>query len=169
MVGGLGYVLAPGNTAYKLNTIAAKDVWVQPPTRVQAEVTAPLIEPPMAPLSRTRGIRSPRVLSDLFWLGRYGERAESTARLLTVTRDRYHEYRYRQHTVGSECVPVLLAALGQLTGIDTGDSDLFAAASKTLWALTVDQSGPDRCRRCVASSRDGPYWTSQRRHHFGFG
>ncbi len=100
MVGGLGYVLAPGNAAYKLNTVAAKDVWVQPPTRAQAEVTVPAPAPPRTRLSGTRGISSPRVLSDLFWLGRYGERAESTARLLTVTRERYHEYRYRQNAVG---------------------------------------------------------------------
>jgi uncharacterized circularly permuted ATP-grasp superfamily protein/uncharacterized alpha-E superfamily protein len=164
MVGGLGYVLAPGNAAYKLNTVAAKDIWVQPPTRVQAEVTAPLVEPTelsRARSSGTRGISSPRVLSDLFWLGRYGERAESMARLLSVTRERYHEYRYRQNIVGSECVPVLLAALGQLTGTDTGDFDLLAAAPMTLWALTVDRQRPgslaqsvERLGRAARSVRD---------------
>ena len=30
MIGGLGYVMAPGNAAYTLNTVAAKDVWVRP-------------------------------------------------------------------------------------------------------------------------------------------
>jgi uncharacterized circularly permuted ATP-grasp superfamily protein/uncharacterized alpha-E superfamily protein len=161
MVGGLGYLLAPGNAAYKLNTVAAKDIWVQPPTRAQAEVTAPSVEPRTAQPSGTRGISSPRVLSDLFWLGRYGERAESMARLLTVTRERCHEYRYRQHTVGSECVPVLLAALGQLTGTDAGDSDLLAAAPRTLWALTVDRQRPgslaesvERLGRAARSVRD---------------
>ena len=29
MIGGLGYLLAPGNAAYKLNTVAAKDIWVR--------------------------------------------------------------------------------------------------------------------------------------------
>ena len=52
------------------------------------------------------------MLSDLFWMGRYAERAENMARLLTVTRERYHEYRYRREMEGSECVPVLLTALG---------------------------------------------------------
>ena len=37
MIGGLGYLLAPGNAAFKLNTIAAKDIWVRTPTRVKAE------------------------------------------------------------------------------------------------------------------------------------
>ncbi|MGH3552158.1 MAG: circularly permuted type 2 ATP-grasp protein, partial [Mycobacterium sp.] len=161
MAGGLGYVLAPGNAAYKLNTVAAKDIWVQPPTRAQAEVTAPPVEPPTVRPSGTRGISSPRVLSDLFWLGRYGERAESTARLLTVTRERYHEYRYRQDTVGSECVPVLLTALGELTGTDTDESDRLAAAPRTLWALTVDRQRPgslaqsvERLGRAARSVRD---------------
>ena len=36
------------------------------------------------------------MLSDLFWIGRYAERAENMARLLTVTRERYHEFRYRR-------------------------------------------------------------------------
>ena len=34
MIGGLGYLLAPGNAAYTLKTVAAKDIWVRTPTRV---------------------------------------------------------------------------------------------------------------------------------------
>ncbi|MDT5072996.1 MAG: hypothetical protein QOH82_2316, partial [Mycobacterium sp.] len=93
--------------------------------------------------SPTRAVSSPRVLSDLFWLGRYSERAESMARLLNVTRERYHEFRYRQDMPGSECVPVLLAALGRITGTDTGaagdDAEVIAIAPTTLWALTADR------------------------------
>jgi uncharacterized circularly permuted ATP-grasp superfamily protein/uncharacterized alpha-E superfamily protein len=149
MIGGLGYLLAPGAAAYKLNTIAAKDIWVRTPTRVTAERTpTPTLElsaglpAPMTP-SPTRAVSSPRVLSDLFWLGRYSERAESTARLLNVTRERYHEFRYRRELPGSECVPVLLTALGQITGTGTGaDADaaeLVATAPTTLWSLTADR------------------------------
>jgi uncharacterized circularly permuted ATP-grasp superfamily protein/uncharacterized alpha-E superfamily protein len=149
MIGGLGYLLAPGAAAYKLNTIAAKDIWVRTPTRVTAERTpTPTLElsaglpAPMTP-SPTRAVSSPRVLSDLFWLGRYSERAESTARLLNVTRERYHEFRYRRELPGSECVPVLLTALGQITGTGTGaDEDaaeLVATAPTTLWSLTADR------------------------------
>jgi uncharacterized circularly permuted ATP-grasp superfamily protein/uncharacterized alpha-E superfamily protein len=145
MVGGLGYLLAPGNAAFKLNTVAAKDIWVRTPTRVMAEriPTAPPVELPAMTPSPTRGISSPRVLSDLFWMGRYAERAENTARLLIVTRERYHEYRYREYMEGSECVPALLGALGQITGTDTGAggsyADTVAGAPRTLWAVTVDR------------------------------
>ncbi|MCW2735158.1 MAG: hypothetical protein JWR13_5974 [Mycobacterium sp.] len=144
MLGGLGYLLAPGNAAYRMNTVAAKDIWVRTPTRVTAERTpVPSVELPAITPSPTRAVSSPRVLSDLFWLGRYSERAESMARLLNVTRERYHEFRYRQDMPGSECVPVLLAALGRITGTDTGaagdDAEVIAIAPTTLWALTADR------------------------------
>jgi uncharacterized circularly permuted ATP-grasp superfamily protein/uncharacterized alpha-E superfamily protein len=145
MIGGLGYLLAPGNAAYKLNSVAAKDIWVRTPARVTAEripAVAPVELPAMTP-SPTRAISSPRVLSDLFWMGRYAERAENMARLLTVTRERYHEFRYRREMEGSECVPVLLTALGQITGTDTGAggdyAEMVATAPSTLWSLTADR------------------------------
>lgn len=145
MIGGLGYLLASGNAAYRMNTVAAKDIWVRTPTKVTAARTpTPAIELPAITPSPTRAVSSPRVLADLFWLGRSSERAESTARLLTVTRDRYHEFRYRREMPGSECVPVLLSALGRITGTDTGpaddDAEMIAIAPTTLWSLTADRN-----------------------------
>src|SRR6202008_84579 len=123
MIGGVGYVLASGPAAYTLNTVAAKDVWVRPTERARAETVTLPTAPAPAPAKTaagTWGVSSPRVLSDLFWMGRYGERAEETARLLIVARDRFHVYRHDQDTEESECVPVLMAALGRLTGTETG-------------------------------------------------
>ncbi|WP_156748415.1 circularly permuted type 2 ATP-grasp protein [Mycobacterium sp. 1465703.0] len=147
MIGGIGYVLAPGSAAYTLKTIAAKDVWVRPTERVSAEaISLPTPEPPAKTAAGTWGISSPRVLSDLFWIGRYGERAESMARLLIVTRDRFHVYRHQQHSEESECVPVLITALGRITGTDTtadGDhAEMIAVAPSTMWSLTVDPRRP---------------------------
>lgn len=156
MVGGLGYLVAPGSAAYRLNTVAAKDIWVRVPTRIKAEkIPAPTpagsltsgedtaLPATAIMASPTRDISSPRVLSDLYWIGRYSERAESMARLLTVTRERYHEYRYRRTMPGSECVPVLLTALGTITGTDTGAGsdyvEMVATAPTTLWSLTADR------------------------------
>ena len=144
MIGGLGYLVAPGTAAFKMNSVAAKDIWVRTPTRVTAEriPTAPPAELPAITPSPTWGVSSPRVLSDLFWMGRYAERAENMARLLTVTRERYHEFRYRRELPGSECVPVLLTALGAITGTGTGDGDyaeMIATAPTTLWSLTADR------------------------------
>lgn len=154
MIGGLGYLLAQGSAGYLLKSVAAKDIWVRTPTRVTAEkipatvpveITAPEVDglPALATASPTQEISSPRVLSDLFWIGRYAERAEHMARLLTVTRERYHEYRYRRTMDGSECVPVLLTALGSITGTDTGAkgdyAEMVATAPTTLWSLTSDR------------------------------
>ena len=153
MIGGLGYLLAPGNAAYRLNTVAAKDIWVRTPTRVTAERIPSAVELPAMTPSPTRAVSSPRVLSDLFWMGRYAERAENMARLLTVTRERYHEYRYRREMEGSECVPVLLSALGHITGTDTGAggdyAEMVATAQTTLWSLTADRHRPGSLAQSV--------------------
>ncbi|WP_156746911.1 circularly permuted type 2 ATP-grasp protein [Mycobacterium sp. E2733] len=150
MIGGVGYVLAPGPAAYTLQTVAAKDVWVRPTERARAETVTLPAAPPAKTAAGTWGVSSPRVLSDLFWIGRYGERAESMARLLLVARDRFHVYRHQQDTEESECVPVLMAALGRITGTDTGADDerasdgaeMIAVAPSTLWSLTVDPERP---------------------------
>jgi uncharacterized alpha-E superfamily protein len=145
MIGGVGYVLAPGPAAYTLQTVAAKDVWVRPTARARAEAVT-LVEPPVKTAAGTWAVSSPRVLSDLFWMGRYGERAEDMARLLIVARDRFHVYRHQQDTEESECVPVLMAALGRITGTDTGaDNDhaeMIAITPSMLWSLTVDANRP---------------------------
>ncbi|KZS75325.1 hypothetical protein A4G29_23395 [Mycobacterium kansasii] len=151
MIGGLGYVLAPGAAAYMLKSVAAKDVWVRPTERAIAEaVTVTTLPPSLMPTAKTgagtRAVSSPRVLSDLFWMGRYGERAENMARLLIVARERYHVFRHQQHTEESECVPVLMDALGQITGTDTGaahdHAEMIAVAPSMLWSMTVDLERP---------------------------
>ncbi|MDT5260231.1 MAG: hypothetical protein QOD10_5311 [Mycobacterium sp.] len=147
MIGGVGYVLAPGPAAFTLNTVAAKDIWVRPTERARAEtVTLPTVPAPAKTAAGTWGVSSPRVLSDLFWMGRYGERAEETARLLMVARDSFHVYRHLQDTEESECVPVLMAALGRLTGTQTGadgdHAEAIAVAPSTLWSLTLDPTRP---------------------------
>jgi uncharacterized circularly permuted ATP-grasp superfamily protein/uncharacterized alpha-E superfamily protein len=154
MIGGLGYLLASGDAAYGMKTVAAKDIWVRSPARVTAEriLTTP-VELPAARPSATLAVSSPRVLADLFWMGRYAERAENTARLLTATRERYHEFRYRQDMDGSECVPVLLSALGRITGTDTGaagdSAEMIATAPTTLWSLTADRRRPGALAQSV--------------------
>lgn len=153
MVGGLGYVLAAGPGAFRLKTAAAKDIWIRPPTRTAAEhtVTVPSVKLP----SGTQFISSPRVLSDLFWIGRYAERAEDVARLLTVTRERYHEFRNRREADASESLPVMLTALEQVAaGAGPGAAapeDTVSVAPQTFWALTADR----QCTGSLAQSVEG--------------
>lgn len=139
MVGGLGYVLADGDDAFRLKSVAAKDVWVRPPTRTTTD-TVTLTAPELP--SGTQFISSPRVLADQFWIGRYAERAEAMARLLIVTRERYHEYRHRPEAPAAACVPVLLAAAQTIAGAPAPDGDLLAAGPGVLRSLTVDRHQP---------------------------
>jgi uncharacterized circularly permuted ATP-grasp superfamily protein/uncharacterized alpha-E superfamily protein len=146
MIGGLGYVLAAGPAAYTLTTVAAKDIWVRPTERARTEtVSVPAPETPVKTAAGTLTVSSPRVLSDLFWMGRYGERAESMARLLIVARQRFYEFRHRQNTEESACVPVLMSALGRITGITAvadDQTEAIATAPSTLWSLTMDRDRP---------------------------
>ncbi|WP_050038919.1 alpha-E domain-containing protein [Mycobacterium lepromatosis] len=79
----------------------------------------------------TRGISPLRVLSDIFWVGRYAELTAGMARLLVFTRERYHEFHHREDIDGSKCVLVVLIALGQATSTDITD------AQATLGSLTT--------------------------------
>ncbi|MFB8276651.1 circularly permuted type 2 ATP-grasp protein [Nocardia colli] len=117
MAGGLGQLhqrTVPDRAVIK---VAAKDIWVRAaPTAVPAVGTeAPHEERERRTAPVVAAISSPRVLNDLFWMGRYSERAESAARLLIATHARYQDYRYRPWLEGAEAVPVLMAALGRAT------------------------------------------------------
>ncbi|GGC59380.1 circularly permuted type 2 ATP-grasp protein [Hoyosella rhizosphaerae] len=147
-----GYTVMPGGFAHvpiehradvkTAGVQIAKDVWVRTPER-SAEggsvTVTPLEAPePVASLTvvrhglPTEGVSSPRVLNDLFWLGRYAERAEDTARLLSAVRDRYQDYRSRPWLTGSNSLPILVSALTRVSGspaalVPSGASDLDRA------------------------------------------
>ncbi|WP_460721905.1 circularly permuted type 2 ATP-grasp protein [Nocardia heshunensis] len=120
MQGGLGQLHQRGGPDGMIGEAAAKDVWVR-----AAPATVPAVPAVEVPEERERRVvaltpvdvvSSPRVLNDLFWLGRYGERAEVTVRLLSAIHDRHQDYRYRPWMEGAEAMPILMAALGRMTG-----------------------------------------------------
>jgi uncharacterized circularly permuted ATP-grasp superfamily protein/uncharacterized alpha-E superfamily protein len=101
----------------------AKDVWVSGAT---VSVAAPPTVGAEAPLS-------PRVAADLFWLGRYAERAEGTARLLRAVADRFADFRSTREPAGGEALDVLLRAATAVTTTPPGTP---------LHALVVDRDLP---------------------------
>ncbi|MEV6660737.1 circularly permuted type 2 ATP-grasp protein [Nocardia fluminea] len=118
MSGGLGQQrmrLEPTRSVIK---VAAKDVWVRaaPATVPAASSEAPHEERLRRTVPVVEAISSPRVLNDLFWMGRYSERAESVVRLLAATHDVYQDYRYRPWLDGAEALPILMRALSITTG-----------------------------------------------------
>ncbi len=137
--GGLTRV-APGAGSIMVTTrdgALAKDVWVL------SSSTAPLedrTQPDLvAPELVTTAI-SPRVAEDLFWLGRYAERAEDVARLAGVTDNRLHDVHPSADHAARECAAVLHDALvtiaapwPRLSPADRAD------AHRTLYLLIGDE------------------------------
>lgn len=106
----------------------AKDVWV---------LARPGSERPLISLGSNRSRLLPervpvglaaRVADNLFWLGRYAERAESTARLLRVTSDLAEDHAGRPGTPGAAAMRTVAGALSQLCGgaseVGSGDEIL---------------------------------------------
>ncbi|MFW0790461.1 circularly permuted type 2 ATP-grasp protein [Gordonia sp. CPCC 205333] len=158
MPGGLGYVLLDGPAGGAMNSIAAKDVWVAAEQAVASgdesagrrvlETVSPTQDPDTVFVSDTVFASSPRVLSDLFWFGRYGERAELTTRMVKVARERYEDFRYRPWMTGTASIPLFLGAVITASGSAleaTGQTqrapapDEVSDAVAILHALTVDR------------------------------
>ncbi|QNK79571.1 circularly permuted type 2 ATP-grasp protein [Nakamurella sp. PAMC28650] len=126
MPGGLGRLISdaavPGSITVRSGHSAApsvaKDIWVR---SVRADPSAstelvsvldsgPLVEP-----VEMAAAASPRVLEDLFWLGRYAERTEDLTRLLIIARGLADTFRFRPYDVGAGSVPVLLSAVAAVS------------------------------------------------------
>ncbi|MFE3542303.1 circularly permuted type 2 ATP-grasp protein [Nocardia sp. NPDC059177] len=153
MAGGLGQQrmrLEPTRSVIK---VAAKDVWVRTAPAVAAAVAAeaPREERLRRAVPVVEAISSPRVLNDLFWMGRYSERAESVVRLLAATHDVYQDYRYRPWIDGAEALPLLMRALSVATGTIAPDS-VLPNESESAGALAVVVS-PDEST-VSANARD---------------
>lgn len=90
----------------------AKDVWV-----LSSEPYAlldPWVQDGPAPTSITASI-SPRVAEDMYWFGRYAERAEATIRLLRAVGDRWDDFHSSGGTTGGQALDVVKAALADVT------------------------------------------------------
>ncbi len=126
---GSGYVAMPGSlgrvqngeltSAGRGRTSVAKDVWVRSaradaPERREGRVW--LYEGPLVAPEPIESTASPRVLEDMFWLGRYAERTEDLVRLLIAARYRVDDFRFRPEHLGAGSVPVLLSAVSRVSG-----------------------------------------------------
>ncbi|MFN8075035.1 MAG: circularly permuted type 2 ATP-grasp protein [Kineosporiaceae bacterium] len=133
MAGGLGRVAGrpESHLVSNLAGALAKDVWVLAPDPAEVSAGAVTLDPWTAPAApdaspdtavgapdtgeAPSAALSPRVAEDLFWLGRYAERAEDTARLIRVVDDLAEDYSRRDGTPGSDGLAVLLRALSAVT------------------------------------------------------
>ncbi|MGX1772113.1 circularly permuted type 2 ATP-grasp protein [Nocardia brasiliensis] len=156
MAGGLGQLhqrTLPDRVVIK---IAAKDIWVRaaPAPAPAVGTEAPHEERVSRRLPIVAAISSPRVLNDLFWMGRYSERAEAAARLLMATHERYQDFRYRPWLEGAEALPVLLAALARATATVAPAAVLSGTAPDDAMSPADTSAGmrPDRTATQTSSS-----------------
>ncbi|WP_050671045.1 circularly permuted type 2 ATP-grasp protein [Luteipulveratus halotolerans] len=119
----------------------AKDVWVLAAPDA-ADAGAPTRSERLSPVSSaaaapTAGL-APRVAEDLFWLGRYAERAEGTARVLKVADDLTEDYVGRPGSLGAVAMSAILDAVDAVTTVPR-DTDADSAHLDRLRALVTDR------------------------------
>lgn len=123
----------------------AKDTWV---LADQAESTDEFwLASPARPVVPARETLAARAAVNFFWLGRYGERVEATARLLRVVIDRRDEFDNAIPGPGTAALHALLETTTRVTGTYPGfvgddAGDRVRMPEDELWALTIDEQRP---------------------------
>jgi uncharacterized alpha-E superfamily protein len=88
-----------------------------------------------------------RVANSLFWLARYLERADKSARFLAVTHGYAQEMRAVSHVAADQCWGVARKLL-------TGESDGEESRAQTFWKLAYDEVQPTSLLASIASARE---------------
>lgn len=118
MIGGLATATEPG-APFRLGV--SKDVWVlkeSPDDPDQGIDDQPTTLGPGVPAPQV-----PRVLDDLFWLGRHAERTEAMVRLTIVTHALAEDFQDRRWTPGGRALDVLSSTLRALSPWDGDPAD----------------------------------------------
>ncbi|MEO5837842.1 MAG: circularly permuted type 2 ATP-grasp protein [Acidimicrobiales bacterium] len=131
----------------------SKDTWVlasEPEKLSGFWLTA---GPPVAAIDPEASMSS-RAAENLFWLGRYAERAEAMARLLRAVHDRRNDFQRGANPAGTESLRVLLAALTRVSStypgfVGDGESERHNAPGAELFALVVDETRPGTLAHAV--------------------
>lgn len=97
----------------------SKDTWVLA-AHAEEEQTWWLQDGPAVAAAEPGGAMSARVAENLFWLGRYAERAEEVTRLVRVVTDRTIELEEASNPDGHQCLRILLQAVTAVTGTHPG-------------------------------------------------
>ncbi|MGH9022918.1 MAG: circularly permuted type 2 ATP-grasp protein, partial [Acidimicrobiia bacterium] len=131
----------------------SKDTWVlaSEPEKLSGFWLA--AGPPAAAVDPEASMSS-RAAENLFWLGRYAERAEAMARLVRAAHDRRNDFQRGANPAGTECLQVLLSALTRVSStypgfVGEGGIERFAAPGAELFALVVDENRPGTLAHAV--------------------
>lgn len=142
LIGGLANVFESGRPA------SSKDVWVlkDKPEDPDQGLTDVL------PLTNVRAPAAmvPRVLEDMFWFGRYAERAEDMLRLVLTAHASAEDFRSRPHTAGGASLAVLMRAIARLSGSPFGPDQL----DEDFRSLLLDAHRPGSVAQSISALRD---------------
>ncbi|MFT4220168.1 MAG: circularly permuted type 2 ATP-grasp protein [Microbacterium sp.] len=122
----------------------AKDVWVLKSAVADPDQGLPEVLP--LPVARSAPALGPRALEDMFWAGRYAERAEDLLRLLLTTQAQLDERGVGAES--SQSVRALRAALKSLAGAPAADLEA------ELRSLLLDTGRPGSAAHSLARLRD---------------
>ena len=135
----------------------AKDTWVlstEPETLGGFWLTGAPAQAaePAAPLPS-------RAAENMFWLGRYAERAEAAVRLLRVVNGRRTEFEQIAHGPGAEALEALLIAVTRITTTFPGfvgddATAMLADPGEELLALVVDDTRPGTVAQAISKMFD---------------
>jgi uncharacterized circularly permuted ATP-grasp superfamily protein/uncharacterized alpha-E superfamily protein len=131
----------------------SKDTWVLASEPEKLSGLSPAVGPPVVAI-HPDGSMSSRAAENLFWLGRYAERAESMARLVRAVHDRRNDFQRGAHPAGTECLHVLLIALTGVSStypgfVGEGGSDRLGDPGAELFSLVVDENRPGTLAHAV--------------------
>ncbi len=135
----------------------AKDTWVlstEPETLGGFWLTGE----PTSAAEHTAPLPS-RAAENMFWLGRYSERAEAAVRLLRVVNGRRTEFEQISEGPGAEALAALLTAVTRVTTTFPGfvgddAARLLADPGEELLALVVDESRPGTVAQAIGKMFD---------------
>jgi uncharacterized circularly permuted ATP-grasp superfamily protein/uncharacterized alpha-E superfamily protein len=163
MPGGLTRV-APNDSNGRISSqdgAIAKDTWVlaSEPERLTGFwlQSGPAVEG-IDPMSSMPS----RAAENLWWLGRYAERAEAVTRLLRTVQDRRNDFQGSANPAGVASLRALLAALTTITStypgfVGAGAEGRLAAPERELLDLVVNYQRPGTLAHAVRSLIDAAY------------
>jgi uncharacterized circularly permuted ATP-grasp superfamily protein/uncharacterized alpha-E superfamily protein len=169
-----GWEVMPGGLTRLRNGRApgSKDTWVLA-TDGEAQQSFWLQDGPAVAAAEAGAAMSSRVAENLFWLGRYAERAEEVTRLVRVVTDRAIELEETSNPAGHQCLRALLQAVTEVTAthpgfVGDGAERRIASPDAELLRIVVDAgaegtiahavSGLLEAARAVRDQLSGDTW-----------
>jgi uncharacterized alpha-E superfamily protein len=103
-----------------------------------------------------------RAAENLWWLGRYAERAEAIARLLRVVYDRRNDFQRSANSAGIESLRAMLVAVTHTTAtypgfVGAGAEQRLESPGRELLDLVVDDRRPGTLAHSVRAMLDSAY------------